>query len=202
MANKMKLSEIDLLLRHYRTERRVLGFQMKQTRITIKDLQKLRNAAEKEGAAKIKKLGIQKRGPGRPRKNPVPPPITEAPVRKRKRGPGRPKRKAGEAPRMNDWDKAIIAAITSKGELMTKQAIREEMRIWAKKNQSDVATSDVEVYVTRALQKLTKGYTRSLGMYHSGLRRGNHYGLIEWFFRSNGKLRPSSLNRLNLAKKD
>ena len=37
-----------------------------------------------------------------------------------------------------------------------------------------------------------------LGPYHSGLRRGNHYGLKEWFFNSSGKLRSQHLDRLVL----
>lgn len=193
----MKLSEIDDLLRRYRGDRRVMGFQMNKVRIAIKELRKLRKAAEKEEDARMKKLGIPKRGPGRPRKNPLPP-GTEAPERKRKGRPGRRKKKPGEGPKLNQWDNAIISAITTTDKLLAKQEIVDHVKAWARKNEPALKPAEVEAFVTRSLQKLSTGKVKNLGTHHTGLQRGNHYGLMKWFFASSGKLRASALDKLVL----
>ncbi|QQR86289.1 MAG: hypothetical protein IPJ76_17130 [Flavobacteriales bacterium] len=213
MANRMRLDEVENLLRHYRTERRVLGFQMKRARVALKELQKLKSSLEKVEAARAKKEGVikrgpgrppkyaadgtVKRGPGRPRKNPLPDGSQEV-VRKRRRGPGRPRKKAGEPPALNQWDNVVLGAINSKGRLMTKGELMDHAAAWARKNEPGMKASDVEIYVTRALQKLS-GKAKMLGMHHTGLQRGNHYGIMDWFFRSTGKLRPSALEKLDLS---
>lgn len=213
MANRMRLDEVENLLRHYRTERRVLGFQMKRTRVALKELQKMRSSLEKLEAARAKKAGIikrgpgrppkaavdatVKRGPGRPRKNPVPETRKEV-GRKRRRGPGRPRKKAGEPPALNQWDDLVLSVISSKGKLMTKGELLDHAAAWARKNEPGMKANDVETYVTRALQKLS-GKAKMLGMHHTGLQRGNHYGIMDWFFRSTGKLRPSALDKLDLS---
>ncbi|MFZ1686095.1 MAG: hypothetical protein WAU70_01660 [Flavobacteriales bacterium] len=195
----MKLSEIDELLRRYRSDRRVAGFQMNKLRIAIKELRKLRNAAEKEESARMKKLGIPKRGPGRPRKNPLPP-GTEAPVRTRKGRPGRRKKKPGEGPKLNQWDNAVINAIATTDRLLAKQEILDHVRGWARKNEPTLKSAEVEAFVTRSLQKLSTGKVKNLGAHHTGLQRGNHYGLMKWFFASSGKLRASALDKLHIKR--
>lgn len=193
----MKLSEIDDLLRRYRGDRRVLGFQMNKVRMAIKELRKLHKAAVKEEDARMKKLGIPKRGPGRPRKNPLPPGV-EAPVRKRKGRPGRRKKKPGEGPTLNQWDNAIISAITTTDRLLAKQEIMDHVKAWARKNEPTLKAEEVEMFVTRSLQKLSTGKVKNLGAHHTGLQRGNHYGLLKWFFASSGKLRASALDKLKI----
>ncbi|MEO8069480.1 MAG: hypothetical protein ABI599_17415 [Flavobacteriales bacterium] len=199
MANKMKLSEADELLRRYRSERRVLGFQMNKLRMAIKELRRIRSAAEKEEAARMKRLGIPKRGPGRPRKNPLPPGV-EAPERKRKGRPGRRKKKPGEGPALNQWDNAVISSITTSDRLLPKAEIMDHVKAWARKNEPALKAPEVEAFVTRSLQKLSTGKVKNLGAHHTGLQRGNHYGLIKWFFASSGKLRGSALDKLHIEK--
>jgi hypothetical protein len=199
MANRMKLGEVDELLRRYRSERRVLNFQMNKLRLSIKELRKLYSSLERDETVKQKREGVVKRGPGRPRKNAAPQGKEVAQKRKRKGRPGRPKRKPGEGPALNAWDTAVINAISSKDQLMPKSKIMDHVTTWARKNEPGMKPAEVEMFVTRALQKLSSGDGRRLGTHHSGLRRGNHYGLLKWFFKSSGKLRASALNKLDLS---
>lgn len=69
---------------------------------------------------------------------------------------------------------------------------------WAKKNHPTLSEAEVEAFLTRTLQKLS-GRKKLLGTHHSGLRRGYHYGLKDWFFQSSGKLRKQHLDRLVLT---
>jgi hypothetical protein len=54
------------------------------------------------------------------------------------------------------------------------------------------------VKLTRVLQKLS-GKRGVLGAHRSGLRRGYHYGLKDWFFASSGALRKQHYDKLVLT---
>ena len=62
-----------------------------------------------------------------------------------------------------------------------------------------MSAPEVEVKITRVLQKLS-GKRGELGTHRTGLRRGYHYGLKEWFFASSGLLRRSYLDKLVIKK--
>src|SRR5690606_6684549 len=66
---------------------------------------------------------------------------------------------------------------------------------WAKKNEPNMTEEEVSVKLTRVLQKLS-GKRGVLGTYRSGLRRGYHYGLKQWFYSSTGALRRTHLDKL------
>jgi hypothetical protein len=136
-----------------------------------------------------------KRGPGRPRKEGASAP------RKYRRKPGRRKKRTIKdgGYRLNEWDTAVVDAITSKGLLLTKEDLRDHLLAWARKNDPALKEGDVELALTRSLQKLS-GKRGVLMTYRSGLRRGYHYGLSDWFFASTGKLRKQHLDRLVLTK--
>ena len=88
--------------------------------------------------------------------------------------------------------------ITNSGRLLPKEEILEQVGRWAAKNQPKLSDAEVEAFLTRTLQKLS-GKKKLLGTHHSGLRRGYHYGLIDWFFQSSGKLRRQHYDRLVLS---
>ncbi|MBS1569515.1 MAG: hypothetical protein JST45_08735 [Bacteroidetes bacterium] len=189
---KKRLTEkdIDQLLAQYRAERRRLGFQLDLVRNTILDLKKAKGQAsptsKKDGGTSD---GIVKRGPGRPRKDGS----TGAPKKK----VGRPKKRERKDRALNEWDNAVLAAINSSGRLLPKEDILSYVENWARKNEPKLPQAEVEVFVTRSLQKLS-GRKKMLGTHHSGLRRGYHYGLKDWFFNSSGKLRRQHYDRLVL----
>lgn len=193
MAKRKRLSEkdIDQLLGHYRAERRRLAFQLETVRTAIIDLKKAKNAlpaARPEGAPK--------KGPGRPRK-------TAAPATKRakrsKRGPGRPPKPKRKPRELNAWDTMVLNSIRSSGRLLPKEDLLTAATKWAATKEPGMKAPEVEAHLTRTLQKLS-GRKKMLGMHHTGLRRGNHYGLKEWFFASSGKLRRQHFDRLVLTK--
>ncbi len=199
---KKRLGEkdIDQLLVHYRSERRRLMFQLDQVRIALKDLKRaltsLPKASAKPAVKSTRKSAKAdpgpKRGPGRPRKN------TTAP-KKAKRGPGRPPKRVRPERELNPWDSMVLGSIKASGKLMPKDEIMEHAVKWAATNEPSVKKPEVEQYVTRTLQKLSskKGL---LGTHHTGLRRGYHYGLKDWFFASSGKLRRQHYDKLVLTK--
>lgn len=189
---KKRLSEkdIDQLLGHYRAERRRLSFQLDLVRNTILDLKKDKERAgdtSKKVAAQGE--GTAKRGPGRPRKD-------AAPVAKTGKV-GRPKKRERKERALNEWDNVVLAAINNSGRLLPKEDILAYAETWAKKNQPSVSKPEVETFITRSLQKLSSR-KKFLGTHHSGLRRGYHYGLKDWFFNSSGKLRRQHYDRLVL----
>ena len=190
---KRRLSEknIDQLLVHYRNERRRLSYQLDLVRGAISDLKK-----EKEVVAALPKAAtavsgdVPKRGPGRPRK--------DATAVKTPGKPGRPKKVERKERPLNEWDNIVIEAINTSGLLLPKEDIIEYAKTWAAKNQPALSSEEVEAFITRALQKLS-GKKKALGTHHSGLRRGYHYGLKDWFFQSSGKLRKQHYDRLVLS---
>ena len=190
---KKRLSEkdVDQLLNHYRAERRRLNFQLGLVRQTITDLKKEKgNAPALSSVTKATAEGVVKRGPGRPRKNEV---VAKAPGK-----PGRPKKRERKERSLNDWDNVILNAINSTGRLLPKEEILEYATAWANKHEPALTTVEVEAFLTRSLQKLS-GKKKLLGTHHSGLRRGYHYGLKDWFFQSSGKLRKQHYDRLVLS---
>lgn len=188
---KKRLSEkdIDQLLSHYRAERRRLNFQLGLVRSTIADLKKDKATAPVPSTSSKPIVGgVVKRGPGRPRK-------TEAAKTPGK--PGRPKKRVRKERALNEWDNVILDAINSTGRLLPKEELLEHATAWASKNAPALSAAEVEAFLTRALQKLS-GKKKLLGTHHSGLRRGYHYGMKDWFFQSSGKLRKQHYDRLVL----
>ncbi len=208
--NKMPEKDLEALLNHYRGERRRLVFQLDQVRNALQDLKKtqasLPKATEKalpegtvkRGRGRPRKGEVvangPKRGPGRPRKG-------EIVVKKSKRGPGRPPKRTREPRELNVWDNMVLNAIKTTGLLLPKEDILKHAGKWAEAQEPAVNGPEVELMVTRTLQKLSSK-KNLLGTYHSGLRRGNHYGLKEWFFNSSGKLRRQHLDRLVLKEQE
>lgn len=187
---KRRLSpkDIDQLLTHYRAERRRLNYQLGLARTAIVELKKVKAAAPQVSPADPD--AKPKRGPGRPRgtKN-----STKTPGK-----PGRPKKRERKERELNEWDNMVLEAINSTGRLMPKEELLEMAKTWAAKNEPTLSTAEVEAFLTRTLQKLS-GKKKMLGTHHSGLRRGYHYGLKDWFFQSSGKLRKQHYDRLVLT---
>lgn len=191
MANK-RLSDknIDQLLVHYRNERRRLTYQLDLIKSAIADLKKHRTTAGTSDTERPEMVeGTVKRGPGRPRK---------AAAEKAPGKPGRPPKRVRKVRPLNEWDNAVMEAINRTGRLMPKEEILEHVSGWAAEHQPQLSAEEVEAFLTRTLQKLS-GKKKMLGTHHSGLRRGYHYGLIDWFFQSSGKLRRQHYERLVLA---
>ncbi|MBS1582287.1 MAG: hypothetical protein JST66_08825 [Bacteroidetes bacterium] len=189
---KKRLSDkdIDQLLSHYRSERRRLAFQLEQVRAAIIGLKKDRTSAARSSGTASATAGT-KRSPGRPRKS-----AAKVPGK-----PGRPKKRERKERALNDWDTMVISAIKSSGRLMPKEDLLQHAKTWAASKKPGMKLPEVEAFLTRTLQKLS-GKKKVLGTHHSGLRRGYHYGLKEWFFNSSGKLRKQHYDRLVLTKND
>lgn len=189
MAQK-RLSEKDIeqLLVQYRGERRKLIFQLETVRAAIADLKAVRDGGSSTAGT------AAKRGPGRPRKT-----AATAPVR-RKRKPGRRKKRQIKdgGYRLSEWDNVVVQAIEKSQRLLPKADLLKHLTTWAKKNEPKMKADEVELKLTRVLQKLS-GKRGVLGTYRSGLRRGYHYGLKNWFFATSGKLRKQHLDKLVLA---
>lgn len=199
MEKKKKLSEkdIDQLLGHYRSERRRLAYQLGIIRTTIIDLKRAKSGLPKASATKAGSAASVavpvKRGPGRPRKT------EPAPKKVSKRGPGRPPKRVRAPRELNPWDTMVVNAIKSSGRLMTKEELLSAAVQWAASKEPKLKAPAIEAHLTRTLQKLS-GRKKMLGTHHSGLRRGYHYGLQDWFFASSGKLRKNHYDRLVLTK--
>ena len=192
MAKKrLNEKEIDQLLSHYRSERRRLSFQLDHVRDLISGLKESKvNAPKSATVAKVNADGTPKRGPGRPRKDPNAP--------KSVRPVGRPKKRERKQRELNTWDNMVVDTIKSTGRLLPKEELLEHAMAWAKTNEPALGAAEVEAFLTRTLQKLS-GKKKLLGTHHSGLRRGYHYGLNDWFFQSSGKLRKQHFDRLVLT---
>lgn len=181
--------EIEHLLTQYRSERRRLLFQLNTVRQAIASL-------KGTGTPAVSPTGepIVKRGPGRPRK-------TDAEKAATKAKPGRRKKRVvtGGGYRLSDWDDMVLEAITKADQLLPKEDIMLAATAWAGKNAPEMSAEEVEAKITRVLQKLS-GKRGQLGTHRSGLRRGYHYGLKDWFFTSSGLLRKQHLDKLILVK--
>lgn len=118
--------------------------------------------------------------------------------RGRRRKPGRRKKRTVEGGyRLNAWDNLVVASITKAGRLLTKRELMDIAVAWARKEEPRMKAADVEVKLTRTLQKLS-GKRGVLGQHRTGLQRGVHYGLIEWFF--HGKLRQDYKDKVVIVK--
>lgn len=190
---RLNEKEVDHLLSHYRSERRRLSFQLDHVRNLISDLKTAKLSAPKSAVvSKFNPDGTPKRGPGRPRKDPNAP--------KAARSPGRPKKRERKPRELNPWDNMVINTIKTTGRLLPKEELLDHAKAWAKVNEPALSEAEVESFLTRTLQKLS-GKKKLLGTHHSGLRRGYHYGLNDWFFQSSGKLRKQHYDRLVLSPK-
>lgn len=186
---RLSEKEISQLLGQYRSERRRLMFQLDTVRTAIRDLKAGLNGAPAPSTAEAP----VKRGPGRPRK-------TDAEKALTRKKPGRRKKRTieGGGYRLNDWDNTILETIRSRNQLLPKEELLIAVSAWAKKNEPAMSAEEVEAKLTRVLQKLS-GKRGELGTHRTGLRRGYHYGLKEWFFASSGLLRKQHYDKLVLV---
>jgi hypothetical protein len=188
---KRRLNEKDIkeLLTQYRSERRRLIFQLDRVREAIAGLkgQLGENDGEDDEAP-------VKRGPGRPRKNPE-----EKAKRPKKAGRRKKRTIKNGGYRLSDWDQMVVGAITKADRLLPKEDLKLQAMAWARKNEPLMTEPEIEVKLTRVLQKLS-GKRGLLGTHRSGLRRGYHYGLKDWFFSSSGALRKQHYDKLVLNK--
>ncbi|MBL0126897.1 MAG: hypothetical protein IPP83_05435 [Flavobacteriales bacterium] len=191
MATKrMNTKDVEQLLVHYRSERRRLLFQLGQVRKALGELKGIEKTAVKKETP-----DLPKRGPGRPRKE-------EGAVKsKYRRKPGRRKKRTIKdgGYKLSPWDKVVTGAIEKKSLLLPKEDLFRETLAWAKTNAPKMKKAEVEVKLTRVLQKLS-GKRGVLGTFRSGMRRGYHYGLKDWFIGTNGKLRPAHRNKVEIKK--
>jgi len=187
---RLSEKEIGQLLGQYRSERRRLMFQLETVRTAIRDLK-----AGLSGSPATPATGDVpvKRGPGRPRK-------TDAEKALTRKKPGRRKKRTieGGGYRLNDWDKTILDTIRNRNQLLPKEELLKAVSAWAKKNEPSMSAEEVEAKLTRVLQKLS-GKRGELGTHRTGLRRGYHYGIKEWFFASSGLLRKQHYDKLVLV---
>jgi hypothetical protein len=204
MAKKL-LSEkdIDQLLSHYRSERRKLSFQLETVRTAILDLKRTKGSLPASATTSAPKVAGVKRGPGRPRNVGGSAPVAKArrkakPAKKSARGPGRPPKRERKVRDLNPWDIMVLDAIKNTGRLLPKEDLLNHAVAWAAKHEPAMSPAEVEAFLTRTLQKLS-GRKKALGTHHTGLRRGYHYGLKDWFFSSSGKLRRQHYDKLVLT---
>jgi hypothetical protein len=186
---RLSEKDIDELLLQYRSERRRLSYQLDTIREAIGELKALREGKQgpSNGEAPVK------RGPGRPRKNPA---DHVAPRKK----PGRRKKRVIKdgGYRLSNWDQMVVDAIEKRAQLLPKSEILKAATTWARKNEPGMSPEEVEAKITRVLQKLS-GKRGVLGAHRSGLRRGYHYGIKDWFFSSSGLLRKQHYDKLVLT---
>ncbi|MEX1132006.1 MAG: hypothetical protein WEC15_02170 [Flavobacteriales bacterium] len=188
-SKKLSDKEIAQLLGQYRSERRRLMFQLDTIRSAMRELKSglSDSPAPAVGDAPVK------RGPGRPRK-------TDAEKALTRKKPGRRKKRtiSGGGYRLNEWDKMILDTIGGRNQLLPKEELLAATLEWAKKNEPALSAEEVEAKLTRVLQKLS-GRRGELGAHRTGLRRGYHYGLKEWFFASSGLLLKQHYDKLVLV---
>lgn len=187
-TKKLNEKEIDQLLTQYRSERRRLLFQLERVRSAMRDLKAgLQIGLVPSGEEPVK------RGPGRPKGS------TSAKTAPKKK-PGRRKKRTitGGGYRLNEWDQVVMDAIAEKNMLLPKEDLYTAALEFAKKNSPEMTEEEVQAKLTRVLQKLS-GKRGVLGTHRSGLRRGYHYGLKDWFFESSGLLRKQHYDKLVLV---
>lgn len=182
---RLKKEELDRLLTELFGERRLLMYKLDRVREAISELKALRGSKEAAEA------GIEApEGEGTKAARGTKP--------KRRRKPGRRKKRVVVGGyRLNDWDNMIVGAIKEADRLLTKEELRTKAAAWAKKAHPKLNADELEVKLTRTLQKLS-GKRGVLGKYRTGLQRGFHYGITDWFF--NGKLRKENKSKVVLEK--
>lgn len=188
-SKKLNEKEIDQLLTQYRSERRRLLFQLERVRSAMRDLKAgLETGVVSSGEEPVK------RGPGRPKGS------TNAKTAAPKKKPGRRKKRTitGGGYRLNEWDQVVMDAIAKQNMLLPKEDLHLAAMEFAKKTAPEMTEEEVQAKLTRVLQKLS-GKRGVLGTHRSGLRRGYHYGLKDWFFESSGLLRKQHYDKLVLV---
>lgn len=178
-----RLSEEDViqLLKTYRAQRKQLNVQLSVVKQAIKDLRYYQ-----ENREKIEQERKEARA-----SNP----------RKYKRKPGRRKKRTVVGGyKMNPWDQFIIDTIKERDVLMTKAELVEARGAWGKANKTKESVAEREKMITRSLNKLG-GKRGDIGKHRTGIGRGMHYGLGEWFFSNNGKLKGVNKKRIPVLKK-
>lgn len=175
MARRLNEDDIERLLNDYRSEKRKLMFQLDKVRESIKELKEYRQAREEGRASKSEGTRT---------------------YTKRKRG-RRKKRTVVGGYKLNDWDKTVIDLIKKENKLLTKQEILNHVKPWAKRKYPRMKVADIELKLTRVLQKLS-GKRGELKGHRTGLMRGYHYGISEWFFASSGKLMKIHYPKLDI----
>jgi len=184
-GERMRKSDVDQLLTIYFSERRRLIFQLARVRDAIAELKRRKVLKEVGGES-----SLVKRGPGRPRKI-----DSAAPERRGRKTGGKRKRTTKNGGyRLNPWDLMVKEVIERSG-FMVREDLYAIALEWAKRNDPKRKAASVDLKLTQTLQKLS-GKRGVLGTYRSGTRRGYHYGLKEWFFKSTGKVRPAYLDQL------
>ena len=162
-------TEIDELLATYRSQRKQLNYQMGLIQTAIKDLKDTR--ARKEERA-IERAEQRANAP-----------------RKAKRKPGRRKKRTVQGGyKMNPWDQFIVDTITTHDRLMTKAELIDISKDWIKQNAIKATAAEREVKITRSLNKLG-GKRNDIGKHRTGVGRGLHYGIGDWFFSNSGKMK-------------
>jgi len=188
MANK-RLSEkdIDQLLVQYRSERRRLSFQLETVREAINELKAAMTGGTTARKSPAKRATTAAKKAAKAAKKP-------------RRKPGRKKKRVIKdgGYRLSPWDVMVIDTIKAKNRLLPKEDIVKAALAWAKKNEPAMKQPEVEAKITRVLQKLS-GKRGELGTHRSGLRRGYHYGIKDWFFASSGVLRKQHYDKLVLV---
>ena len=185
---RLKKEELDRLLGDLFGERRLLMYKLGRVRDAIAELKKLR--ASKEATDDGSGAETPKRGPGRP------PGSGAGAKRKYRRKPGRKKkRKVTGGYRLNQWDNMVAGAVKGADSLLTKQDLLTISKAWAKREFPKMKGDEVDLRLTRTLQKLS-GKRAVLGQHRSGKMRGVHYGLSDWFF--HGKLRQEHKGKVAL----
>lgn len=182
---RLKKEELDRLLTELFGERRLLMYKLDRVREAISELKALRESKEAAEAGIEAPEGEGAKAPRGERT-------------KRRRKPGRRKKRVVVGGyRLNDWDHMVVGAVKEADRLLTKEELRDKAAAWAKKAYPKLTADDLEVKLTRTLQKLS-GKRGVLGKHRTGLQRGLHYGVIDWFF--NGKLRKENKSKVVVAK--
>jgi len=183
---KLSPKDAEQLLAQYRSERRRLNFQLDKVRAAITELKASITPGEPEvGVAPVK------RGPGRPRKDP-----SQLVSAKQKSGRRKKREIKDGGYRLSPWDDLVIDTITKADQLITKGRLLKAALAWASTNEPNMTPKDVEDKLTRVLQKLS-GKRQILGTHRTGMIRGYHYGIMNWFFASSGKLRKQHFERID-----
>jgi len=166
---RLSETEIDELLSTYRSQRKQLNYQMGLVKTAIKDLKDTRVRKEERA---IEQAEHRANAP-----------------RKTKRKPGRRKKRTVVGGyKVNPWDQFVIDTITTHDRLMTKAEMITIAKDWAKQNSIKATAAEREIKITRSLNKLG-GKRHDIGKHRTGVGRGLHYGIGEWFFSNTGKMK-------------
>ena len=166
---RLSEEEIENLLASYRSQRKQLNYQLSMVQQAIKNLKHVRGLKVELAEARAEKRAntprTYKRKPGR-----------------------RKKRTVIGGYKLNPWDQFVVDTITANDRLMTKAELIDISKEWAKANSVKATAAQREIKITRSLNKLG-GKRGDIGKHRTGVGRGLHYGLGDWFFANTGKLK-------------